>query len=66
MQLAGVDYDDLDRAAADDVLRNTEAPGVESAKVQINEDGSLAWPVLFVYPEYKETDFIQAFHEDST
>lgn len=26
---------------------------------------SLVWPVLFLYPEYGETDFIQEFHEDS-
>lgn len=26
---------------------------------------SLVWPVLFLYPEYGETDFIQEFHEDT-
>ena len=29
----------------------------------VNE--SLIWPVLFLYPEFGETDFIQEFHEDS-
>lgn len=28
------------------------------------EGESLIWPVLFLYPEYGETDFIQEFHED--
>lgn len=28
-------------------------------------EGALIWPVLFLYPEYGETDFIQEFHEDS-
>lgn len=26
---------------------------------------ALVWPVLFLYPEYGETDFVQEFHEDS-
>jgi len=30
----------------------------------VNE--SLIWPVLFLYPEFGETDFIQEFHEDSS
>ena len=29
-------------------------------------DGSLVWPVLFLYPEFGETDFIQEFHEDTS
>ncbi|XP_046447563.1 tetratricopeptide repeat protein 4-like [Daphnia pulex] len=28
-------------------------------------DGCLVWPVLFLYPEYGETDFVQEFHEDT-
>lgn len=24
----------------------------------------LVWPVLFLYPEFGDTDFIEAFHED--
>lgn len=26
----------------------------------------LCWPVLFLYPEYQESDLISSFHEDST
>ncbi|XP_067014869.2 DNA polymerase interacting tetratricopeptide repeat-containing, protein of 47 kDa [Anabrus simplex] len=29
-------------------------------------DGRLVWPVVFLYPEYQTTDFIQECHEDST
>ena len=29
-------------------------------------DDFLIWPVLFLYPEFGETDFIQEFHEEST
>lgn len=32
----------------------------------MNDDGVLIWPVMFVYPEYGQTDFIQAFPEDVT
>ncbi|NXV80254.1 TTC4 protein, partial [Atlantisia rogersi] len=35
------------------------------AKVHLDADGNLTWPVLFLYPEHKQTDFIEAFHENS-
>uniref|UniRef100_A0A8D0HAD7 Tetratricopeptide repeat domain 4 n=1 Tax=Sphenodon punctatus TaxID=8508 RepID=A0A8D0HAD7_SPHPU len=35
------------------------------AKVCLDENGHLTWPVLFLYPEYGQTDFIAAFHEES-
>ncbi|XP_078264504.1 tetratricopeptide repeat protein 4 [Rhinoraja longicauda] len=33
--------------------------------VHLDENGSLHWPVLFLYPEYEQMDFISAFHEDT-
>lgn len=33
-------------------------------KVTLDNDGVLHWPVLFVYPEHSQTDFIQAFNEN--
>lgn len=33
------------------------------SRVSLNHDGTLVWPVLLLYPEYGQTDFIQAFHE---
>lgn len=39
-------------------------PEAVRSHVQIDENGRLIWPVIFMYPEYKLTDFIQAFHED--
>ncbi|CAG8543874.1 7674_t:CDS:2 [Dentiscutata erythropus] len=30
------------------------------------ETQQLIWPVFFLYPEYKETDFIEAFNEENT
>ncbi|NXX74420.1 TTC4 protein, partial [Urocolius indicus] len=35
------------------------------AKVHLDADGNLNWPVLFLYPEHEQTDFIAAFHENS-
>jgi tetratricopeptide (TPR) repeat protein len=34
--------------------------------VTLQEDGSLSWPVLFLYPEYQESDFITSFDENTT
>ncbi|XP_069795021.1 LOW QUALITY PROTEIN: tetratricopeptide repeat protein 4 [Narcine bancroftii] len=33
--------------------------------VRLNENGSLIWPVLFLYPEYEQMDMISSFHEDT-
>ncbi|NXG89504.1 TTC4 protein, partial [Stercorarius parasiticus] len=38
---------------------------VTGAKVHLDADGNLNWPVLFLYPEHEQTDFIAAFHENS-
>ncbi|NWS81535.1 TTC4 protein, partial [Toxostoma redivivum] len=35
------------------------------AKVHLDADGNLNWPVLFLYPEHEQTDFTVAFHENS-
>ncbi|KAF7723207.1 hypothetical protein EC973_002282 [Apophysomyces ossiformis] len=38
-----------------------------SANIQYDaETDSLSWPVFFLYPEYKESDYIQAFNENDT
>ncbi|PVD22998.1 hypothetical protein C0Q70_16259 [Pomacea canaliculata] len=36
------------------------------ASVRLDEKGCLHWPVLLLYPEYAQTDFIQNFCENST
>ena len=33
------------------------------AQVCLSSDGVLLWPVMLLYPEYSETDFIEAFSE---
>ncbi|XP_059545427.1 tetratricopeptide repeat protein 4 isoform X1 [Myotis daubentonii] len=35
------------------------------ARLSVDDQGRLSWPVLFLYPEYAQSDFISAFHEDS-
>jgi len=40
-------------------------PAAHGKRVHLVND-SLVWPVLFLYPEFGETDFIQEFHEDSS
>uniref|UniRef100_A0A672ID74 Tetratricopeptide repeat protein 4-like n=1 Tax=Salarias fasciatus TaxID=181472 RepID=A0A672ID74_SALFA len=38
---------------------------VTGAQVFLDEQGSLQWPVLFLYPEHQQSDFISAFCENS-
>lgn len=33
--------------------------------VHLDTQNKLIWPVLILYPETKQTDFIQNFHEDT-
>ena len=35
-----------------------------SSRVILDDNGVLHWPVLFVYPEHGQTDFIEAFNEN--
>ncbi|CAG11599.1 unnamed protein product, partial [Tetraodon nigroviridis] len=56
----GSDSEDEDEGAAP-ALSSKEATG---AQVCLDEQGSLHWPVLFLYPEHQQTDFISAFCEN--
>lgn len=61
--------DDEDNAMSENLdelsLNEPGAENVPVGKVHLDENGSLVWPVLFLYPEHRQTDFISAFHEDS-
>ncbi|ELK06188.1 tetratricopeptide repeat protein 4 isoform X1 [Pteropus alecto] len=35
------------------------------ARLSVDDQGRLSWPVLLLYPEYAQSDFISTFHEDS-
>ncbi|KAI1301302.1 Tetratricopeptide repeat protein 4 [Halotydeus destructor] len=41
-------------------------PGAFHCSVTLNANNELEWPVIFVYPEYGQTDFIENFNENNT
>lgn len=46
-------------------LQDLEAhhPAAQGARVHLNERSELVWPVILLYPEYQESDFIREFTE---
>ncbi|XP_054274161.1 DNA polymerase interacting tetratricopeptide repeat-containing, protein of 47 kDa [Macrosteles quadrilineatus] len=47
-------------------LKQIESTFPEAVQRSVHLDnGRLVWPVMFLYPEYQTTDFIQQFHEDT-
>ncbi|KAM3915765.1 tetratricopeptide repeat protein 4 [Leptodactylus fuscus] len=59
--------DDDEEEETSGALHNgiSASENVTGAQVFLDENGLLHWPVLFLYPEHSQTDFISAFHEDS-
>nr|XP_015917049.1 tetratricopeptide repeat protein 4 isoform X2 [Parasteatoda tepidariorum] len=43
----------------------TICPSAVSARVHLDQDNKLVWPVMILYPEYGTSDYIQEFHEES-
>lgn len=43
---------------------NLTTPHPSGARVHMSEDGVLTWPVMFLYPEFDQSDFIMAFREN--
>ncbi|CAG2173783.1 unnamed protein product [Oppiella nova] len=41
-------------------------PAAHGKHVTLDESGGLVWPVLFLYPEYGQSDFIEKFAENDT
>ncbi|CAG2173877.1 unnamed protein product, partial [Oppiella nova] len=41
-------------------------PAAHGKHVTLDESGGLVWPVLFIYPEYGQSDFIEKFAENDT
>ncbi|RHZ46535.1 hypothetical protein Glove_615g4 [Diversispora epigaea] len=37
-----------------------------NSSVHLNSENQLIWPVVFLYPEYKQSDFITEFNEENT
>ncbi|XP_067391527.1 tetratricopeptide repeat protein 4 [Emydura macquarii macquarii] len=57
--------DEISDGLADMCLNGFSSDSAMGTKVYLDENGNLNWPVLFLYPEYGQTDFISTFHEDS-
>ncbi|XP_029644404.1 tetratricopeptide repeat protein 4 [Octopus sinensis] len=45
-------------------LSDLEGSNPGGAKVYLDDAGLLHWPVLFMYPEYNQSDFIESFSEN--
>ncbi|XP_045158938.2 tetratricopeptide repeat protein 4-like [Mercenaria mercenaria] len=46
------------------LLESVETHNPHGAKVHLDANNILYWPVMFLYPEYTETDYIQMFCEN--
>ena len=46
-------------------LDSLETKHPSGAKVHVDDNGVMKWPVMFLYPEHTETDFIVEFDETS-
>ncbi|XP_006005554.1 tetratricopeptide repeat protein 4 [Latimeria chalumnae] len=57
--------DDVPMILSNLSLGEVNSERATGAKVFLDDNGSLNWPVLFLYPEYGQTDFISAFHESA-
>ncbi|XP_019356794.1 PREDICTED: tetratricopeptide repeat protein 4 isoform X1 [Gavialis gangeticus] len=57
--------DEMSESLAEMSIDGFSSDNATGAKVCLDEDGNLNWPVLFLYPEYGQTDFISAFQENT-
>ncbi|KAL4696249.1 hypothetical protein H8957_001514 [Semnopithecus entellus] len=46
-------------------LERLSSENPHGARLNLDNQGRLSWPVLLLYPEYAQLHFISAFHEDS-
>ncbi|KAK9302053.1 hypothetical protein QLX08_005793 [Tetragonisca angustula] len=42
-----------------------QVPQIAQSRVHLDAQNKLIWPVMILYPEMQQTDFIQNFHEDA-
>ncbi|CAL7935579.1 unnamed protein product [Xylocopa violacea] len=42
-----------------------QVPQIAQSRVHLDAQNKLIWPVMILYPEVQQTDFIQNFHEDT-
>ncbi|VTJ66923.1 Hypothetical predicted protein [Marmota monax] len=64
-EAAGEDEDSASEGIGEIFLDGLSSENPYGARLSLDDQGRLSWPVLFLYPEYAQSDFISAFHEDS-
>ncbi|XP_045370225.2 tetratricopeptide repeat protein 4 isoform X2 [Camelus bactrianus] len=64
-EAAREDEDSASEGLSELVLNGLNSENPYGARLSVDDQGRLSWPVLFLYPEYAQSDFISAFHEDS-
>lgn len=65
-QQRGIAIDGASYGAAGKLtLSSLESHHPGGGRVTLDSDGFLHWPVLFLYPEHTETDFIASFDEQT-
>ncbi|XP_047644953.1 tetratricopeptide repeat protein 4 [Phacochoerus africanus] len=64
-EAAGEDEDSASEGLGELSLNGLSSENPYGARLSVDDQGRLSWPVLFLYPEYAQSDFISAFHEDS-
>lgn len=64
-EAAGEDEDSASEGLGELFLNGLSSENPYGARLSVDDQGRLSWPVLFLYPEYAQSDFISAFHEDS-
>lgn len=64
-EVAGQDEDSDSEGLGELFLDGLSSENPYGARLNVDEQGRLSWPVLFLYPEHAQSDFIAAFHEDS-
>ncbi|XP_025727496.1 tetratricopeptide repeat protein 4 isoform X1 [Callorhinus ursinus] len=64
-EAAGQDEDSDSEGLGELFLDGLSSENPYGARLNVDEQGGLSWPVLFLYPEHAQSDFIATFHEDS-
>ncbi|KAL0612601.1 Tetratricopeptide repeat protein 4 [Plecturocebus cupreus] len=59
------DEDSVSEDLGELFLDGLSSENPHGARLSLDDQSRLSWPVLFLYPEYAQSDFISAFHEDS-
>ncbi|KAL0604409.1 Tetratricopeptide repeat protein 4 [Plecturocebus cupreus] len=58
------DEDSASEGLGELFLDGLSSENPHGARLSLDDQGRLSWPVLFLYPEYAQSDFISAFHKD--